>query len=111
VLFDAIFLTLFFLTWALLGLLPWLLQSVRRQAHGAIWAFPFTLGGGAAGGALIPLLGLDTGAGIGVSMLTALAGGALLSGLAYRVWDQYYLGPRLARLGVQPPSPDREPNE
>ena len=105
--FDAIFLTLFFLTWCLLALLPWIALRVRRQAHGAIWAFPFALVGGAAGGMLVPLLGLDNGLGVGVSMLTAPTGGALLSALAFFAWDRYTLGQRFARLGLQQPTPPR----
>ena len=101
-LFDAIFLTLFFLTWCLLGLVPWLVQGIRRRGHGAIWAFPFALAGGAAGGVLVPLLGLDSGTGVGLSMLGAPAGGALLSGLAFQAWDRYSLGRRFSRLGVPP---------
>ena len=100
-LFDAIFLTLFFLTWCLLGALPWIVLGVRRRAYGAIWALPFALLGGAGGGVLVPVLGVDTGAGIGVSMATAFVGGALLSTLAYQVWDQYALGRRFAPLAVR----------
>ena len=103
--FDTIFLTLFFLTWCLLALLPWIALSVRRQAHGAIWAFPFALMGGAAGGMLVPILGLGNGLGVGVSMLTAPAGGALLTALAFFAWDRYMLGQRFARLGLQQPIP------
>ena len=101
VLFDAIFLTLFFLTWLLLGLLPWLAWSVRRRAFGAIWALPFALLGGAGGGVLVPLAGLQSGVGVGVSMITALAGGALLCAAAFRVWDLYGLGARFVRWQVR----------
>ena len=100
-LFDAIFFTLFFLAWLLLGLLPWLAWSVRRRAFGAIWALPFALLGGAGGGVLVPLAGLQSGAGVGVSMITALAGGALLCAAAFRVWDLYGLGARFARWQVR----------
>ena len=100
-LFDAIFLTLVFLAWGVLGLLPWVALGLRRRAHGALWALPFALLGGAAGGVLVPLLGLDTGAGIGVSMATAPAGSALLSALAFRVWDRYHLDRRFARFAVR----------
>ena len=66
--FDAIFLALFFLTWLLLGLLAWLALSLRRHARGALWALPF-----------------------------ALLGGALLGAAAFRVWDEQALGARFAR--------------
>jgi hypothetical protein len=102
VLFDAIFLTLFFLTWTIEGGLVWLGWSIRRRAYGAIWALPFALLGGAAGGVLVPVLGLDNGVGVGVSTLTAPLGGALLMGAAYRVWDDFALGERFAFLMVRP---------
>ena len=101
-LFDAIFLTAFFLTWALLGGLVWLVWSIRRQAVGAIWAFPFGLIGGLGGGVLLPVLGLDDGLGLGLSMIGAVVGAGLLTGAAYRVWDDYDFGGRLTNLS-QPP--------
>lgn len=101
--FDVIFLTLFFLTWALLGGLVWLGGAVRRGAHGALWALPFGPLGGAAGGVLVPVLGLDNGVGVGVSMLGALAGAAVLTALAYRVWDDYDLAARFRRLAARDP--------
>ncbi len=99
-LFDAIFLTLFFLTWTLEGGLVWLAWSIRRRAYGAIWALPFGLLGGAGGGVMVPVVGLDNGVGVGVSMIVAPLGGVLLTGIAYRVWDDYDLGARFAFLGV-----------
>lgn len=110
-LFDAIFLTAFFLTWALLGSLVWLAWSVRRNAVGAIWAFPFGLLGGMGGGVLLPLLGLDDGLGVGLSMVGAPVGAVLLTGAAYRVWDDYGLGRRFANL-AQPnfAPPDASPD-
>jgi hypothetical protein len=98
VLFDAIFLTAFFLTWALLGGLVWLAWSIRRDAVGAIWAFPFGPLGGIGGGVLLPVIGVDDGLGLGLSMVAALIGAALLTGTAYRVWDDYDLGDRFAGL-------------
>lgn len=95
--FDAIFLALFFLTWLLLGLLAWLALSLRRHARGALWALPFALLGGAAGGVLVPLTGLDNGWGVATSMPAALLGGALLGAAAFRVWDEQALGARFAR--------------
>ena len=91
-LFDAIFLTLFLLTWATLGALAWIALSLRRRAVGALFALPCALLGAIGGGAATPLLGLDDGTGIAVSMLTALAGGLLLCRLAYAVWDWFDLG-------------------
>lgn len=99
-LFDALFLTLFFLTWLLLGSLPWLVISVRRRAYGAIWALPFALLGGAAGGVIVPAAGLDDGVGVGLSMLGAVLGGAALTWAAYRTWDAYDVGRYFRRWGV-----------
>lgn len=101
--FEAIFLTLFFLTWAVLGGLVWLGWSVRRGAQGALWALPFGPLGGAAGGVLVPVLGLDNGVGVGVSMIGAVAGGAVLVAVAYRVWDDYPLAGRFRRLTARDP--------
>lgn len=96
VLFDALFLFLFFAAWCVLGVLAWIPLSLRRGSVGALFALPFALAGGAGGGAAVPLLGLDTGAGVGASMAAALAGGALLCAAAYRVWDGLDLGARFA---------------
>ena len=110
-LFDTIFLTAFVLTWALLGSLVWLSWSVRRNAVGAIWAFPFGLLGGIGGGMLLPLLGLDDGLGVGLSMVGAPVGAVLLTGAAYRVWDNYSLGRRFASLAQPSFAPrDADPN-
>ena len=109
-LFDAIFLTLFFLTWILLGGLPWIAVSLRRHADGALWALPFALMGGAGGGAVIPLLGPEDGMGVGISMVGALLGGGFLTGAAFRAWDTYDLGARFARWEVHSdPPPETHP--
>ena len=95
-LFNALFLFLFFAAWCALGALAWIPLSLRRRSAGALFALPFALAGGAAGGAAVPLLGLDTGTGIGVSMVAAPCGGALLCWLGYRAWDALDLGERFA---------------
>ena len=89
---DAIFIVLFLLTWSVLGTLAWIALSLRRRAVGALFALPIALVGAIGGGAATPLLGLDDGAGIGVSMITALLGGALLCQLAFAAWDLLELG-------------------
>ena len=89
---DAIFIVLFLLTWSVLGTLAWIALSLRRRAVGALFALPIALVGAMGGGAATPLLGLDDGAGIGVSMVTALLGGALLCHLAFAAWDLLELG-------------------
>ena len=80
---------------------------MRRRADGALWALPFALLGGGAGGVLVPLLGLDDGWGVGLSMLGALLGGATLTGASLRVWDDYALGRRFARWAT--PSAGEQP--
>ena len=106
-LFDGIILTLFFLTWSLLGSLPWLALSLRRRADGALWALPFALLGGTGGGGVIPLLGSDDGVGLGISMIGALLGGGFLAGTAFRVWDAYDLSARFSRWEVHPDPPPK----
>ena len=101
--FDTIFLTLFFLTWVILGALPWIVWSARRRAHGALWALPFAWLGGATGGVIVPALGLDNDIGIGVSMFTALLGGLLFTLAAYWVWETSDLGTFFDRLAVNQP--------
>ena len=91
-LFEAIFLTLFLAAWGVFGGLGWIWLSVRRRAVGAIFALPAALLGAMGGGAATPLLGLDDGLGIGVSMITAAAGGLALCRLSYAVWDLFELG-------------------
>ena len=98
-LFDAIFVVLFLAAWGVLGALGWIALSLRRRAVGAIFALPCALLGGMGGGAATPLLGLDDGVGIGVSMVTALAGGSALCGLAFWVWDLFELGRVFRPLG------------
>jgi 4-amino-4-deoxy-L-arabinose transferase-like glycosyltransferase len=105
VLFDAIFLTLFFATWLLLGSLPWVVISVRRRAYGALFALPFALLGGAAGGVIVPAAGLDNSLGVGISMLGAFLGGGVLTWTAYRAWDDYDIGRHFARWGRPSVSP------
>ena len=95
---DAIFIVLFLLTWSVLGTLAWIALSLRRRAVGALFALPIALVGAMGGGAATPLLGLNDGAGIGVSMITALLGGALLGQLAFAAWDLLELGRLLQPL-------------
>ena len=94
---DAIFLILFVAAWVFLSMLSWIALSLPRRARGALWAAPFAALGGIGGGALVPLAGLDSEIGIGVSMIGALAGSALLCWLSFMVWDSCDLGSRFAR--------------
>ena len=95
---DVIFLILFIAAWTFLAMLSWIALSVPRRARGALWAAPFAALGGIGGGALVPLAGLDNELGIGVSMVAALGGSAVVCWLSFRVWDVCDLGARLAPL-------------
>ena len=105
---DAIFIALFLLTWSVLGTLAWIALSLRRRAVGALFALPIALVGAMGGGAATPLLGLNDGAGIGVSMITALLGGALLCQLAFAAWDLLELGRLLLPLARRNHCVDRD---
>lgn len=97
-LFNVIFLILFVAAWSFVSMLSWIALSLPRRARGALWAAPFALLGGIAGGAVVPLAGLDNELGIGVSMIGALVISGLACWLGFRVWDVFDLGDRFARL-------------
>lgn len=97
-LFNLIFLILFIAAWSFLAMLSWIALSLPRRARGALWAAPFALLAGVGGGALVPLAGLDSQLGIGVSMIAALVCSAIACCLSYLVWDAYDLGSRLSWL-------------
>ena len=89
------FILAFFAVWIILGLLPWTLAAVLTRGRGALPALPLALAGAAAGGVLIPLLGLRDTLGFLLSLPAALAGGALASAA----------GIALARRLSAPPTP------
>ena len=95
---DVIFLILFIAAWLFLAMLSWIVVSLPRRARGALWAAPFAGLGGVGGGALVPLAGLDNTLGIGVSMIAAPLGAAILCWLSFAVWNAFDLGSRFARL-------------
>ena len=97
-LFNVIFLILFVAAWSFLSMLSWIALSLPRRARGALWAAPFSVLGGVAGGALVPLAGLDNQLGIGVSMIAALLSSGFAGWLSFQVWDAFDLGERFARL-------------
>ena len=76
------FVLFFFALWCLLGLLPWALAAVLTRGRGALLALPLALAGAAAGGILVPILGLRDAFGFFLSLPVALAGGALASAAA-----------------------------
>lgn len=70
--FTAIFLSLFFAAWLILGFLPWLAFSVATRGNAGLGMLPLCLLTGVIAGLAVPLLGKDDGAGIWFSMLAAL---------------------------------------
>lgn len=97
-LFDLIFLILFVATWLLISMLSWIALSLPRRAHGSLWAAPFAAVGGVTGAVLVPLAGLTDELGVGVSMIAALFGSALLCRLGFLTWDVFHLDRRFRRL-------------
>ena len=73
------FLIFFFGVWCFLGLFPWAAAAVLTRGRGALLALPLALAGAAAGGVLVPALGLRDATGFSISLVTALAGSALAS--------------------------------
>jgi uncharacterized membrane protein len=72
VLFNAIFLTIFFAAWALCGFLPWFVLSVATRGNAGLGMLPLCVFAGVVAGPAVPLLGLDNGTGIWVSLVVAL---------------------------------------
>lgn len=101
----AAFVILFFAVWLFFGLLAWAAVAVIKRGRGALAALPLALAGAALAGVIVPLLGMQDGAGFALSLLTATAGGfaGACAGLAFA-----------ARMGLsQPPideakRPERE---
>ena len=71
------FLILFFLICCSLGLIAWSIAAVRVRGRGALLAFPLALGGAAAFGIFVPLVGLRDALGFFLSLPAAFIGGAL----------------------------------
>ena len=70
--------------WEPLGLLPWAVALIAARGRGALVALPFALAAGIGGGAFVPALVADDGFGLGISLLTALAAGAVVSTVVVR---------------------------
>jgi uncharacterized membrane protein len=96
VLFDAIFLAIFFGAWAFCGFLPWLVMSIATRGNAGLGMLPLSVFAGVVAGPAVPLLGLDNRAGILVSLIAALVVPAAL--LAIR---RYSLGPRREHLSAK----------
>lgn len=76
--FTAIFLSLFFSAWLVLGFVAWLTVSVATRGHAGLAMLPLCMLTGVVAGLAVPLLGKDDGAGIWWSMAAALVAPALL---------------------------------
>lgn len=73
------FLLFFFALWCFLGLFPWAAAAVLTRGRGALLALPLAMAGAAAGGVLIPALGLRDATGFFISLPAALTGSAIAS--------------------------------
>lgn len=73
------FVLFFFALWCGLALLPWAAAAVISRGRGALAALPLALAGGAAGGVLVPLLGLRDATGFLLSVPAALLAASLAS--------------------------------
>jgi hypothetical protein len=71
--FDLIFVTLFVAGWSICGIVPWLALSIATRGQAGLIYLPLTIFAANVGGMAVPVLGLDTGRGMAVSFLVALA--------------------------------------
>jgi uncharacterized membrane protein YeaQ/YmgE (transglycosylase-associated protein family) len=69
------FVIFLFAVWLFFGLMAWAAVAVIKRGRGALAALPLALAGAALGGVLVPLLGMQSGAGFALSLCTATAGG------------------------------------
>ena len=70
--------------WGGLGLVPWWVALVVSRGRNALITLPLAFAAGVGGGALVPALGGKDALGFGISLLTALAAGAVASTLLMR---------------------------
>ena len=66
--------------WGALGLVPWCVALFAGRGRGALVALPLSFAAGVAAGALVPALGAKDATGFVVSLVAAMAGGAVVSG-------------------------------
>jgi hypothetical protein len=71
--------------WGLLGFFAWTAATVVSRRPNILMALPLCVIAGVAGGALVPALGRKDGLGLALSLLTALAVGALVAALFLRL--------------------------
>ena len=77
-LFDAIFLSLFFSGWLICGFIPWLVVSVATRGEAGLAYLPLSMFAGVVAGLAIPVLGADGSKGIWLSFVAALSVPSLL---------------------------------
>jgi hypothetical protein len=78
VVFDFIFLGLFFAGWLICGFVPWLALSVATRGNAGLRYLPLCLLAGVTAGLAVPLLGLDDSRGLWLSFAAAFAVPSLL---------------------------------
>jgi hypothetical protein len=102
-----LFVLIFFMGWASVGLIAWAAVAVLRRGRGAIYALPVSLFAACAFGVFVPLAGMDDASGfflsLGAAVVGALFGYALVLALQRR----------LAPVAESAPSPpvQRPPRE
>ena len=65
--------------WGTLGLVPWSVALIATRGRGALVTLPIAFAAGVGGGALVPALGAKDLLGLGISLGTAVVGGAIVS--------------------------------
>lgn len=91
-----LFVALFFLTWAFIGLVAWAAVAVLRRGDGAIFALPVSLAASCACGVILPLAGLNDSDGLLLSLVAAMAGSLMGYGIVLALIRRFV-----------PPEPDR----
>jgi hypothetical protein len=78
--------------WGLCGLLPWAVALIAGRGRGALVALPLAFAAGIAGGLLASAFG-DGWPAYWASLLTAMAGGAVVSAISIKLnWPQMHTG-------------------
>ena len=70
--------------WGAVGLVPWFAALIATRGRAGFWLLPIAVAAGIGGGALTPALGGKDAFGFGISLLAALAAGALAVIAIYR---------------------------
>lgn len=104
------FVLFFFALWCGLALIPWAVAAVLSRGRGALPALPLALAGGAAGGVLVPLLGLRDALGFLLSLPAALLAAALASAAGIALASRLSRpGPEAPRAAGEAPGEGEEP--